>query len=137
DAKDHEARSMGAKNRIGWAEDRLGRTVGILRREAERAAAAVPEAPEAKVIGGSVFAGWAPAPRRTLLALDRDVIEVAGTPLLRDVHVRLGREDRIRLEGPNGAGKTTLVEALLAASTLPPDRLLVLPQELEPTEAAR
>ncbi|HYG68529.1 MAG TPA: ABC transporter ATP-binding protein, partial [Anaeromyxobacteraceae bacterium] len=39
--------------------------------------------------------------------------------------------------GPNGAGKTTLLNALLAESTLPPERLLVLPQELSPEGAAR
>jgi ATPase subunit of ABC transporter with duplicated ATPase domains len=145
DPKDREARSMGAKNLVAWAEDRLGRNVGILRREVERAAAAVPDAPVEKTLGGSVFAGWSRAPRPTVLALDRDALDVLPrargerdpTPLLRDVHVRLGREDRVRLEGPNGAGKTTLLRALLAESTLPPDRLLVVPQELAPEDAAR
>jgi ATPase subunit of ABC transporter with duplicated ATPase domains len=52
------------------------------------------------------------------------------------VKLLLGREDRIWVEGPNGAGKTTLVSALLATSTLPPGRLLHLPQEL-PSGAGR
>jgi ATPase subunit of ABC transporter with duplicated ATPase domains len=51
------------------------------------------------------------------------------------VDVRLGRADRVRLAGPNGAGKTTLLGALLSGSTLPPEKVLVLPQELAPRAA--
>jgi hypothetical protein len=73
-----------------------------------------------------------------LLAID--AAEVAPAPdapmVLRDVRARLRREDRIWVQGPNGAGKTTLVDALLAASSLPPGRLLHLPQEL-PAGAGR
>jgi ATPase subunit of ABC transporter with duplicated ATPase domains len=84
-----------------------------------------------------VFVGFEVAPRPVLLSLDASVVRAGTKPLLRDVHLQLGREDRVRLEGPNGAGKSTLLAALLYRSTLSPDRQLVLPQELSPaTEAA-
>jgi ATPase subunit of ABC transporter with duplicated ATPase domains len=81
-----------------------------------------------------VFVGFARAERPTLLTLDAAEVRAGPAALLRDVRVVLARDARVRLEGPNGAGKSTLLAALLAASTLPPGRLLHLPQEL-PREA--
>jgi ATPase subunit of ABC transporter with duplicated ATPase domains len=137
DPKDRDARGILAKNVAGWAEDRLGRRVGVLRREAARAAEAVPEVAVEKTIGGSVFVGFERAPRPWLLALARPALAAGEATLLRDVNVRLGRADRVRLAGPNGAGKTTLLAALLRETPLPPERILVLPQELAPGDALR
>ncbi|WP_338868347.1 ATP-binding cassette domain-containing protein [Myxococcus stipitatus] len=50
-------------------------------------------------------------------------------PVLHDVRVTVGREDRVRIKGPNGAGKTTLLEALVGSLTRR-ERVLYLPQEL-------
>jgi ATPase subunit of ABC transporter with duplicated ATPase domains len=134
DRHDSDSRTLGAKNLRSWAEDRLGRQVGILRRAAARATEAIPEVPVEKDLGRSVFLGYERAPRPVLLALA--AVEVAPSPgappVLRNVNVQLRRDDRVWIRGPNGAGKTTLVSALLARATLPPGRLLHLPQELPP-----
>ncbi len=125
--KDHDAVTLGASTRIAWAEARHGRTVEVARRRVERAAAAIPDAPHARELGRSVFVGYERAPRRWLFELDAPVVP----PVLRDVKVAVGQRDRIRIAGPNGAGKTTLLRALLASHTLPADRVLYLPQELD------
>jgi ATPase subunit of ABC transporter with duplicated ATPase domains len=136
DRHDSDARTLGAKTVVAWAEDRLGREVGKLRREVERAREAIPAAPAAEELGRSVFVGWERAPRPWLLGLDGVDLRAGGEPggrvLVEGASLRLGREDRVRLAGPNGAGKTTLLEALLARATLPPERLLFLPQEPAP-----
>jgi ATPase subunit of ABC transporter with duplicated ATPase domains len=137
DPNDSDGRTLGAKTRRAWAEDRLGADVARLRSAAARAAAVIPDGPDVGPEAASVFLGWEPAARPVLLSLDADEVRAGAAPLLRDVHVRLGREDRIRLEGPNGAGKSTLVAALLAASTLPTARVLHLPQELPAAAGAR
>jgi ATPase subunit of ABC transporter with duplicated ATPase domains len=129
DPKDRDARTLGAKTLRAWAEDRLGGDVNRLRSAARRAEEAIPDAPDAE-LGRPIRLGFERAPRPVLLSLDAEVLRAGTAPVLRDVHVRLAREARVRLEGPNGAGKTTLVEALLAGSTLPGERLLHLPQEL-------
>jgi ATPase subunit of ABC transporter with duplicated ATPase domains len=90
-----------------------------------------------KTLGRSVFVGFERAPRPWVLALSRPIVAAGERPLLRDVDVRLGRADRVRLVGPNGAGKTTLLVALLAASVLPPERVLFLPQEIAPGDGGR
>jgi ATPase subunit of ABC transporter with duplicated ATPase domains len=105
---DHDATSIGAMTLAAWAEAKAGRQVEVLRRAAERAADAIPEAPLAAELGRSVFVDYEPCPQRWVLD------NVRAT-------------DRIRIAGPNGAGKTTRIRSLLARSTLPPGKLLYLP----------
>src|SRR5262249_18277116 len=87
-----------------------------------------------KTLGRSVFAGYERAPGPRVLALDAAEIGAGARPLLRDVHLVLGREDRVTVEGCNGAGKSTLVRAMLDRTALPPERVLYLPQDLPAAE---
>lgn len=57
--------------------------------------------------------------------------------ILDGISVSIHAGERIGLVGVNGAGKTTLVRALVEASSLPPDRLLLLAQDIGPGEAGR
>ncbi|NVB82476.1 MAG: ABC-F family ATP-binding cassette domain-containing protein, partial [Kofleriaceae bacterium] len=120
---------------VGWAEARAGRRVEVARREADRAAAAIPDAPIVKELGRSVFVGYERPPRRWLLELDAPEVKAGDTIVLRNAKYAVGAADRIRIAGANGAGKTTLLRALLAASTLPAERVLMLPQELADDDA--
>ncbi len=136
DRNDRDARSMGAKVVAGWAEARLGREVGVVRRAADRAGEAALAAEVEPELGRAVFAGYERAPVPWLLALDAPAVRAGDAILLRDVSVALGRDDRVHVAGRNGAGKTTLVRAMLAAARVPRDRLLWLPQEVTPDEGA-
>jgi ATPase subunit of ABC transporter with duplicated ATPase domains len=129
--RDHEARGMGMKIRAEWAEARISRSVGVRRAELDRAVAAVPEFEVDPTLGRSVFVDYARAPSPRLAVLDADTVSAGDRVILRDVRLVLGREDRVHVTGDNGAGKTTLLTALLAASHLPPDRILSVPQELD------
>ncbi|MFT3913715.1 MAG: ATP-binding cassette domain-containing protein [Anaeromyxobacteraceae bacterium] len=132
DPKDRDGRTLGAKTRRDWAEARLARDVAVRRGQSERAAEAVPDAPDGIDLGRSVFVGYERAPRARVLGLDGEDVVAGGRVLARDVRAWVGREDRVRLAGPNGAGKTTLLRALLARAPVPDTRLLYLPQELPP-----
>jgi ATPase subunit of ABC transporter with duplicated ATPase domains len=127
--RDSDSRGMGRTAVLGWAEARLGRQVEVARRAAEAAANAIPDAPEARALGRSVFVGYERCPRRWLLELSADEVRAGDAVILRDVRRAVRPADRIRIAGANGAGKTTLLHALLARA--PRERLLVLPQELD------
>jgi ATPase subunit of ABC transporter with duplicated ATPase domains len=130
--RDHDASGALRMGKTAVAEARLGRRVEVARRAAERAASAVPDAPATRSLGRSIFVDYAACPRRVLFELTGATVTAGGAPLLRDVRVAVRPGDRIRIAGDNGAGKSTLLRALLASHALPDDRLLVLPQELDP-----
>jgi ATPase subunit of ABC transporter with duplicated ATPase domains len=132
DPADHDARSIEKDVRRSRAECSLARKVGRLREAAERAELRMAGDPIGPEIGRSVFLGFERAPVPVLLALDAEVVHAGEAPVLRDVHVRLRREDRVRIEGANGAGKSTLLRALLDRSPVRRERVLHLEQEPPP-----
>ena len=134
DRHDHDARGAVAKGRAAFGEAALSRGVAREREAAARAAAALEEATVDRRLGAAIALPFEPSPRRLLLGGAWPEVRAGEAVVLRDVELWLGREDKVQLAGDNGAGKTTLLRALLAASTLPPDRLLWLPQELGPGE---
>ncbi|MBX3192996.1 MAG: ABC-F family ATP-binding cassette domain-containing protein [Labilithrix sp.] len=132
DENDHDGRSMFAKFRADKAAARAGRTTTLLRSAVTRAENDVPEFTRDRTVGGRVFAAYARAPSSNLFHVDEDRIDAGEAPLLFDVRLTIGREDRVRIAGPNGAGKSTLLRALLAPRRgPPPERVLYLPQELD------
>jgi ATPase subunit of ABC transporter with duplicated ATPase domains len=131
DKNDSDARSILATTKASWADARAGRVVSSVRGELERAKTAVPFMERDATLGSKVFADYERAPNHVLFHLDRDELRAGDHVALRDVRVTIGREDRVRIEGANGAGKTTLLSALVASQPRP-ERLLYLPQELEP-----
>ncbi|HVE88019.1 MAG TPA: ATP-binding cassette domain-containing protein [Myxococcales bacterium] len=116
---DRDARSLGADFRVQQADKHLGRRAGALGSALARAESALEEIRVEPELGAKVMLGYAPAPSPW--------IAEGGGRFLR-------RDDRVHLDGPNGAGKTTLLRALVAGARVPPERLLLLPQDLSPDE---
>ncbi|HEY6394468.1 MAG TPA: ATP-binding cassette domain-containing protein [Candidatus Binataceae bacterium] len=128
--RDHDATSMLSKGKAQMASERLSRDAGLLRRSLEREEQRLSTFQFRKTPGRSVFVDYVPAPYARLFTIDSPEICAGERVVLRDVHLVVGRESRIRVAGPNGAGKSTLLAAMLADSKLPDARLLYLPQEL-------
>ncbi len=128
--RDSDARTLGADFRASSAEKRHGRNVEVARRGHARAEEALAAHRVTKAVGGAVVLEHAAAARPTLLHLARDTGAVGGRTLWKDVTLTVAREDRVWLSGANGAGKSTLLRRLHDGSTLPPERVLYLPQEL-------
>ena len=82
DKNDNDARSMGAKVVAGWAEARHGRKVGVLRREAERAAEAIGEFQVDKTVGRSVFVDYVRSPNPWLFTLENHRLRAGEVELL-------------------------------------------------------
>ena len=78
--------------------------------------------PIAAVIEERVAPFTLPSPARALapplLALEAATVGYGGTPVLRDLNLRLDVDDRIGLLGVNGAGKSTFAKMLAGALAL-------------------
>lgn len=55
---------------------------------------------------------------------------IAGTPILRDVNLQLGKGGVVALVGPNGAGKSTLLSLIARLMPIQQGRILVEGQEI-------
>ncbi len=126
---DSDARGILATSKAQWAGSKAGRVASAARTELERAQRAVPTVERDATLGGKIFAAFERAPSPVLFHVSEDVVKRGEHPVLHDVRVTIGRDDRVRIEGPNGAGKTTLLEALVGSLTRR-ERALYLPQEL-------
>jgi ATPase subunit of ABC transporter with duplicated ATPase domains len=136
DKNDHDARGLLADFRASSAEKRLGREVQVVRDRLARAEARAGEIRVERERGAAVFAGYERAPKPLLASVRAEEILAGSRVVLRDVALDLGRDARVWIEGPNGAGKSTLVRALLAEARLPPERLVLVPQELDDAAVA-
>jgi ATPase subunit of ABC transporter with duplicated ATPase domains len=116
---DSDARTLTADGR---AENAERAHAAALRRTARRADELGEELSARRVhddAGAKLFLNYEPCPRKLVLS----------------GRVELPREDHLWVRGRNGAGKTTLLKAARAACTLPPERVLWLPQELSAEDA--
>lgn len=128
--KDHDARTMAAKNRVLAGEKRLSRQVELLGRDLERAREAKAGVRVEKERGRSLFAGFERTRKSRLARVELEELVAGDRVLARDVRLVIGRNDRIHLVGPNGAGKTTLLQEVMRSISLPRERVLFVPQEL-------
>ena len=135
DRHDADARSIGARNLASWAAAAAGRGVERAHRRLDAARAAEQAVAVTRERGAPLALAGAPAARRWLVQLDVPALRAGDHVVARDLRLALARTDRVWLRGANGAGKSTLLAALAAAWTLPPARLLVLPQELTRAQA--
>jgi ATPase subunit of ABC transporter with duplicated ATPase domains len=132
--KDSDARGRFKAKRRRSAEVSLGREIGKVLGKLDRLADEASRFRFDKTLGRSLFVDYRPASVPTLLALQTPALRGGERLLLADVDVIVGRESRIWLRGPNGVGKSTLLRTLVSQAKIPAERLLYLPQELDPTE---
>jgi ATPase subunit of ABC transporter with duplicated ATPase domains len=128
----HDSAARGAfkQTRRRSAEKSWARQVRLVDHALEHVRAEAARYQHVRRLGRRLDVAEARAVAPWVLRIDEPLIRVGARELLRDVHLALGRNDRVRVFGPNGAGKSTLLGALLDAATVPQDRILHLPQEL-------
>ena len=132
--KDGDARGIHAQYRAERAEASLGRGVAALAERAEHARRDVAAIEvEDSHLGTIALPSRADAPP-WLLRTEVPALCVGDRRVVPARRVDLPRGARVHVAGPNGAGKTTLLRALIDAWEHAPDRLFVLPQDLDPDE---
>ncbi|MEZ4251864.1 MAG: ATP-binding cassette domain-containing protein [Polyangiales bacterium] len=130
--KDSDARGIHAQFRADRAEASLGRDVAAVAERAERARRDVAAiAPEDDHLGDITLPSRADAPPWLIRAALPDLC-VGGRCVVPARRVDLPRGARVHVAGPNGAGKSTLMHAIAEAWEHAPERLFVLPQDLDP-----
>jgi ATPase subunit of ABC transporter with duplicated ATPase domains len=130
--KDGDARGIHAQYRADRAEASLGRGVGALAERAEHARREVDAiAIEDYHLGAIALPSRTDAPP-WLLRTEVPALCIGDRCVVPARRVDLPRGARVHVAGPNGAGKTTLLNALIDAWEHAPERLFVLPQDLDP-----
>ena len=129
--RDSDARSTAAKGRAQNAESSVARRKSVARAALDRQLAALEDMDRPETQTRSIFVDAARCPRATILQFDGP-IAVGNRTLVDRIRLSVARDDRLWIIGPNGCGKTTLLNALLAQSDLPAERIVYVPQRLEP-----
>ncbi len=134
---DSDARGRFKATRRRSAVTALGREISRTHTVLERTQAELGKIEVAKDVGRGLFVDFAP-PGTPLLSFVQTRALCAGERVvLEDLDLALARGARFWLSGANGSGKTTLLAAFERAARVPRERLLVLPQELDPAEELR
>ena len=77
------------------------------------------------------------SPRNHVIDVPAGEIDLGDGRRLAYPALQVRPDDRIALTGDNGLGKSTLVRFLLTRANVPPERLLVIPQEISEAESQR
>lgn len=135
--RDSDARSAAAKGKAASGERAAGKQVSLLRAELDRAEKAVERIRIEKSVGRSLFFLEDRPSKPVLVHLKEPRVQRGSRDILQELDLVVRRDTRAHLQGPNGSGKTTLMQEIMARCTLPPERVLYLPQELTPEEIRR
>ena len=135
--RDSDARAKMSLVRVSGKDGKAGRLAaqfdGRLRQAQERLDAVQP----AKQYRLGIELTGEVSQRNWLLNLDSGGMSLGGSRFLQFEKLVLGPEDRVAIVGPNGAGKSTLVRHIIKNITVPEDRVVYMPQEIERSRAAQ
>lgn len=136
DPRDHDARDRLDRARVSGKDGVGGRLSAQLGARLERQQQRVESAEVRREFEvGIAFVGE-PARRDRLACLPAGALPLGPLGVLTFPELVLRPTGRVALTGRNGAGKSTLLRHLVAHLELPPERVVVLPQELEAADAA-
>lgn len=136
DPKDRDA-----KGRIDLAvftgkDGQAGRLSSQMKGRLARAQERLAEVHVDREARGDIWIEGARSARSTLAELGPASLPMGDDRTLEVPNLTVGPRDRIGVVGPNGAGKTTLLNALMANLKLERDKVVYVPQELSPAQAA-
>jgi len=131
---DSDARGRFKQTRRRSAMTQLGHEIARTHSKLARTRSELDQIELSKEVGRELFVDFAAVKVNRLAVLRSSAVRAGDRVVLEDVDLALARGARIWLRGANGSGKTTLLSALEHATSVPRERLLVLPQELGPRE---
>jgi ATPase subunit of ABC transporter with duplicated ATPase domains len=134
---DSDARGLSADYRAARAEGRLSGNVRRLEGQSERLRSARDALPVSFDDAVTLTLPGERCPSPVVARLPAGPVRAQEVTLFEwPTVLEVPRDARLAIVGPNGAGKTTLLEALRRGATVPAERVLVMPQDLTPDDAA-
>lgn len=127
---DSDTRAKLGLARLTGKDGRAGRASAVFERRVERMREGLEGAPVTKERALGIDFQGARARQARVVAAPATRLSLGPTRHVDVPEILLGPSERIGLEGPNGGGKSTLLAHLEAYVTLPPERVLVMPQHL-------
>ncbi len=137
DRKDHDAKGRIDMARISSRDRTAARQVREFQTRRTRAEEDARRVSLRKDYDVSLWFRSEPARRDTLFTFPAGGIPLGGGRVLEVPALSVAPRDRVALCGPNGSGKSTLVREIVSRLTLPPDRLVIMEQELDEQATAR
>ena len=131
---DHDARekARGARDRDHGSGKGLRQLEGRLRQTSEREAAL--STPPRRNLG--INPRSSPSDRNAVVRLAAGSLSLGPAHRLDFPDLLVQPTNRIAVTGPNGGGKSTLVRHIVATSTLAPEHILYVPQEISAEESS-
>ena len=128
---DARAKAYAARNTDGQSGKKLRQLSGRIEQASDREASIDVRRPEDL---GIAIRG-ATSSRNALIRLPAGELPLGESRTLRFPDLIVQPTDRIGLVGPNGSGKSTLVRFIIEGLTLPENRVVYIPQEIQAEEA--
>ena len=134
ESRDHDARekARAARDHDHGSGKNLRQLEGRVRQATERESAI--SATPLRDLGIGLHSH--PSDRNAVIRLAAGSLSLGPTRHLEFPDLLVQPQDRIAVTGPNGSGKSTLVRHIVAASALPPGRILYIPQEISAEESS-
>ncbi len=134
DPQDHDARAKARAARVhdSGSGKNLRQIEGRVRQalERERAAATSPPRDLGIALRGR------PSERNAVVRLTAGSVSLGPVRRLEFPDLLVQPRDRVAVTGPNGSGKSTLMRHIVAETSLPPERVLYIPQEISAQESS-
>jgi len=134
-AKDSDARDRINRAKLTGKDGTAGKLLRQIEGRAAQGAQALADTSVQKEYASGIWLSGEAARADTLWTLPAGELALGDERVLEHPRLTMKPTDRIAITGPNGSGKSTLVAAIRQQISLPAERLVVMPQELDVNQA--
>ena len=129
--KDTDARAKIDMARVSGADGKAGRLSSQMDTRVRKAESRLDEFDIKRRYETSFWLEGSKSMRNVLFSITAGDIALGGGRCLHFPELVMNPEDRIAITGPNGAGKSTLIRHIMSQLTLPKERTIYIPQEID------
>ncbi|HOO39516.1 MAG TPA: ATP-binding cassette domain-containing protein [Deltaproteobacteria bacterium] len=136
-AKDHDAKAKVDAARMTGKDSVHGKLQKQMEGRLQKVREEISRIPVKKEYPTGITMLGSICPRASLLNLPAGNLPLGEKARLMYPDLNMLPQDRIALTGPNGCGKTTIITTIFSSLSMPDDRVIYVPQELDINESSR